>query len=81
MHTDGMLKRSMGPFVDALSNYFQLYQHRTDEAKKDIFDTIYGSMLSALSKDDKHIPALLKDLKRTKSVICCNWPALERQFV
>jgi tetratricopeptide (TPR) repeat protein/class 3 adenylate cyclase len=67
---DGILRQSFNPFISYLSRYFRLNELNPDESREAHFQKRFDEMLSDLENiQDERIPELVRELRRTRSVI------------
>jgi class 3 adenylate cyclase/tetratricopeptide (TPR) repeat protein len=71
LNTDGILKKSLNPFVRFFNNYFQLSQTNTAKENKVIFEQNYSDMLNRLDHipDSERKMVNIKELKKIDSIL------------
>ncbi len=77
LQSDGILKKSMNPFIYFFNNYFKQSQAQTQDAKREIFDEIYNNLLEVLNnapstqfeQKGENKENIISELVRTKSLI------------
>ncbi|MBD3286061.1 AAA family ATPase, partial [candidate division WOR-3 bacterium] len=68
--SEGVLHKSMEPFIYILKNYFGLSETVSDEGKKQSFARTWDQLKAKLARlRDARATAVLKELERTKSVL------------
>lgn len=77
LQSDGILRKSMNPFIYFFNNYFKLSQAQTQDVKREIFDNIFSDLIETLDNqptkefEDKgeNKEHIINELVRTKSLI------------